>query len=284
MAWKRIHVKCEPAQPGHEIAVAWLSDAGCSMFEASEDGLEAYAKGEELDAEIVLASRADLAALGLVEWLESEVEEENWNARWEADYPEVRVGNVVRVRAPFHPDRVEEAFAHTITVQPRMAFGTGHHGTTHGLLAEMAEMTWDGLSVLDMGCGSGVLGIYAALRGTAHTVAIDIDPWSVRNTAENLLLNGREEGRAFNLREGGADQLTAGDHNSFDVVIANINRNILLEDMAAYCRVLKPSGTLMLSGFMEPDVEILRTEAAQFGLHQTGLRAEQEWRVLTLQR
>ena len=284
MAWKRILIKCEPAQPGHDIATAWLADAGCSMFEENEHGLAAFAREEELDTETLGATRQDLAALGLIEWIETEVEEENWNAQWEREYEEVRVGQSIRVRAPFHPDTVDSTFDCTLTIQPRMAFGTGHHGTTRGLLAEMVDMAWNGQSVLDMGCGSGVLGIYAAIQGAGNVVAVDIDPWSVRNTEENLALNGLEAGPRFEVREGGAVVLSEEDKDRFDVVIANINRNILLADMAAYARVLKPRGILMLSGFMEPDVPALTAAAAEFGWEATGLRAEEEWRILTLRR
>ena len=284
MAWKRILIKCEPAQPGHDIATAWLADAGCSMFEEDEHGLAAFAREEDLDAETLGATRQDLAALGLVDWIETEVEEENWNAQWERDYEEVRVGQSIRVRAPFHPEKVGAAFDCTLTIQPRMAFGTGHHGTTRGLLAEMVGMEWRGQSVLDMGCGSGVLGIYAAIQGAGEVVAVDIDPWSVRNTEENLTLNGLASGPVFDVREGGAAVLTEVDTDRFDVVIANINRNILLADMAAYAATLKSPGMLMLSGFMQPDVATLEAAAEEFGLTRSNLREEAEWRVLTLRR
>jgi len=284
MAWKCIRVKCDPAQPGQEVATAWLSEAGCSMFEETEEGLQAFAKAELLEDEKLTETRKDLEPLGLVDWVVSEVEEENWNARWESDYPEVHIGDRMRIRAPFHPLESERSFAHTVTIQPRMAFGTGHHGTTHGLLAEMVDMDWSGLAVLDMGCGSGVLGIHTAMCGASGVLCVDIDPWSVTNTQENFTLNDIEEGSRFEVREGGANALHPADDGRFDVVIANINRNILLEDMADYCRVLKSEGILMLSGFMAPDVEALEVAAGRYGLHRTSLRSEQEWRILTLQR
>lgn len=201
MAWTRIHLRCEPDAPGHEIATAWLADAGCSMFEETTDGLHAYAKNEELDTALTEVIHADLQPMGLKTWLVSEVEEENWNAKWEADYPEVTIDRSIRVRAPFHPLESETDFETTLTVQPRMAFGTGHHGTTYGILTEMVNMKWAGTSVLDMGCGSGVLGIYAAHKGAAAVMAIDIDPWSVRNTQENMSLNGISETAAFEVRD-----------------------------------------------------------------------------------
>ena len=284
MAWARIHLRCEPAAPGHEIATAWLADAGCSMFEEVADGLHAFAKKEELDTDLADVIQADLVPLGLKTWLLSEVEEENWNAKWESDYPEVTIGDSIRVKAPFHPDDTQQKFDVTLTVQPRMAFGTGHHGTTFGILAEMVGMDWLGTTVLDMGCGSGVLGIYAATRGSREVVAVDIDPWSVRNTRENLALNGIREDASFEVREGGADQLIGLQESRFDVVIANINRNILLEDMDAYCRVLGASGTLILSGFMEPDIRTLVDAAGQHGLRLDATRSESEWRILTLRR
>jgi len=284
MGWKRIRVMCEPAQPGHEIATAWLSEAGCSMFDETSRGLHAYARAEELDILLAKACQRDLDPLGLKEWELSDVEEENWNAQWETDYPEVHMGDRIRIRAPFHPENSETSFEHTLTIQPRMAFGTGHHGTTYGLLAEMVDMDWKGCAVLDMGCGSGVLGIHASMRGAPYVLCVDIDPWSVTNTRENASLNGVSEGPAFEVREGGASVLEKSDEGRFDVVIANINRNILLEDMEAYCKVLKPSGTLMLSGFMEPDVPSLVDCAAAFGLELSSAHEEQEWRILTLRR
>ena len=283
MGWIRIHVKCTPAEPGRDIATAWLDEAGCSMFQHEGDALMAFGQDSELDRTSLDDVKGRLAPLGLTDWHVSEVEEENWNAQWESDYPEVEVGNVVRVSAPFHNRSGCDGFAHQITIQPRMAFGTGHHETTRGLLAEMAIMDWDGLSVLDMGCGSGVLGIYAAMRGARDVVFVDIDPWSVRNTVENLELNGLHD-LGYPVREGGASVLTTEDSGRFDVVIANINRNILLEDMAAYAATMKSPGALMLSGFMQPDVAPLEAAAQEHGLRLANLREEAEWRILTLRR
>lgn len=253
------------------------------MFQHEGDALMAFGQDHELDFSALEEVRGRLEPLGLVTWQASEVEEENWNAQWESDYPEVEVGDVVRVSAPFHNRSGSDGFAHQITIQPRMAFGTGHHETTRGLLADMAAVEWTGKTVLDMGCGSGVLGIYAAMRGAAEVVFVDIDPWSVRNTEENLGLNGLAS-EGLEVREGGANTLTDADVARFDVVIANINRNILMEDMAAYAATMKPACTLMLSGFMQPDVAPLEAEAGQHGLRRTGLREEGEWRILSLRR
>ena len=165
-----------------------------------------------------------------------------------------------------------------------MAFGTGHHGTTYGILTEMVNMKWAGTSVLDMGCGSGVLGIYAAIKErlrswplTSTHGACAIPKRTCRSTASS-------ETAAFEVREGGAGRLNDVATGHFDVVVANINRNILLEDMDAYCRVLGESGTLMLSGFMEPDIAALVDAAGQHGLRLEATRAESEWRILTLRR
>lgn len=284
VGWLRIWVRCHPAEPGRDIATAWLDEVGCSMFQHEGDALMAFGQDSEVDLTTLDNVRERLNPLGLTEWQVSEVEEENWNAQWELDYPEVEVGTAVRVSAPFHGRTRADGFGHQITIQPRMAFGTGHHETTRGLLAEMAEMNWSGKTVLDMGCGSGVLGIYAAMQGASEVLYVDIDPWSVRNTEENLGLNGMETGTAMEVREGGAGVLTGQDTGRFDVVIANINRNILLADMAEYGRVLKPTGVLMLSGFMAPDVAPLEASAAELNLTRCGLREEAEWRILSLQR
>ncbi len=253
------------------------------MFQHEGDGMMAFGQDHEVNQVDLEDVRTRLVSLGLAEWSVSEVEEENWNAQWESDYPEVEVGDVVRVSAPFHNREGSDGFAHQITIQPRMAFGTGHHETTRGLLAEMAQMDWSDLSVLDMGCGSGVLGVYAAMRGARDVVLVDIDPWSVRNTEENLSLNGLAS-RGLEVREGGANTLTDVDAARFDVVIANINRNILLEDMAAYVATMKPGSTLMLSGFLQPDVSPLEEAAAAHGLKRARLHEEAEWRILTLRR
>jgi ribosomal protein L11 methyltransferase len=264
--------------------MAWLSEAGCSMFEQSGDDLHAFAQESDLDPNELSDIQSKMEPLGLEQWQVNEVEDENWNAQWEADYPEVEIESLIRVSAPFHHRSEGEGFAHQLTIQPRMAFGTGHHETTRGLLTEMAQMDWQGQRVLDMGCGSGVLGIYASMRGASEVVLIDIDPWSVRNTEENLSLNPVSDETEHDVREGGASVLKAADAHRFDVVIANINRNILLEDFGAYVQVMAERSVLMLSGFMDPDVAPLVEAGKSHGLKEEGLRSEGEWRVLTLQR
>jgi len=254
------------------------------MFEHDHDALHAFAREEQFDRIAAEDAREKLVPLGLTTWRISQVEEENWNARWESDYPEVEVDRAVRVSAPFHDRRDAGRFAHQVIIQPRMAFGTGHHETTRGLLAEMADMDWEGMRVLDMGCGSGVLGIYAAMRGASEVLLVDIDSWSVRNTRENLGLNGLSEGVSIQVREGGAGVLEQSDAGRFDVVIANINRNILLEDIAAYVTTMKDQASLMLSGFMAPDVDRLTQAGMSLGLERKGLREEGQWRVLSLRR
>ena len=284
MGWLRIQVECHPAEPGRDIATAWLAEAGCSMFEHDLNALHAFVQEDEFDREAGEEAKEKLTALGLIKWHVHPVEEENWNARWEADYPEVEVEKAVRVSAPFHGRTTPDGFAHQMIIQPRMAFGTGHHETTRGLLSEMAGMKWKGRRVLDMGCGSGVLGIYAAMRGASEVLLVDIDPWSVRNTRENLELNGFSEGPLMGVREGGAGVLQPSDAARFDVVIANINRNILLESMAAYCSSMSSESVLMLSGFMAPDIEPLLERGKSLGLSQMALREEGEWRVLSLRK
>lgn len=284
MGWLRILVRCAPVEPGRDIAMAWLSEVGCSMFENKGDALHAFAQASDLDRNALNALENRLVPLGLQQWLVNEVEEENWNAQWEADYPEVEIDQSIRVSAPFHNRDSSQGFDHQLTVQPRMAFGTGHHETTRGLLAEMVGMSWDNKRVLDMGCGSGVLGIYASLRGASEVVLVDIDPWSVRNTEENLTLNPVSKDVHHDVREGGASVLTPADRHRFDVVIANINRNILLEDFEAYFQTMAENATLMLSGFMQPDVLSLVTAGKERGLEQVSLREEGEWRVLSLRK
>ena len=254
------------------------------MFEHELDALHAFVQEEEFDRDAAEEAKEKLTALGLITWRVYQVEEENWNARWEADYPEVEVQNAVRVSAPFHGRTGPDGFAHQMVIQPRMAFGTGHHETTRGLLHEMAAMEWTDLCVLDMGCGSGVLGIYAAMRGASNVLLVDIDPWSIRNTRENVALNGFSEGPSIQVRQGGAGVLGPLDAGRFDVVVANINRNILLEDMAAYQTAMKAESTLMLSGFMAPDVDPLIEKGRSLGLKQTALREEGEWCVLSLRK
>lgn len=283
MGWIRVGVRCVPTEPGRDIATAWLDEAGCSMFEHEGDALVAYGQDHEVRPSSLEGVRQRLAPLGLAEWTVSVVEEENWNAQWESNYPAVDIGKSISIRAPFHEASEPGKFDHELVIQPRMAFGTGHHETTHGLLHDMVAMPWEGLSVLDMGCGSGVLGIYAAMRGASEVVFVDIDPWSVRNTEENLELNGMKD-RGLEVREGGAHVLTESDHGRFDVVIANINRNILLQDFGAYSAALKDRGFVMLSGFMGPDVDALVHKGEGHGFVKKRLHVEGEWCILTLQR
>lgn len=204
-----------------------------------------------------------------------EMEDKNWNEEWEKGHQAVLVeyeGGSVWVRAPFHPHR--EDVDYELIIEPKMSFGTAHHPTTYMMLSYVAELEMQGRRVLDMGCGTAVLGILAKMRGAEYVEGVDIDEWAFNNARENAASNGVE----IVLKLGDASSL----QGHFDVVIANINRNILLNDMGRYAAVLNAGGTLLLSGFYEADEAALVARAGELGMTLEGRKSRDGWSALQL--
>ena len=197
-----------------------------------------------------------------------EMPDRNWNEEWERQHQPVLVDDFCWVRAPFHPHRDDVQYE--IEIEPKMSFGTAHHQTTYMMLSLLRDEAIEGKRVLDMGSGTAVLAILARMKGAAYVEAIDNDEWAYRNAQENVERNGC----------GDASLLTADKH--FDIIIANINRNILLRDMAAYAAVLADGGTLLLSGFYQNDVASLVEKASTLGLTLTDQRSRDGWQALRL--
>ena len=204
-----------------------------------------------------------------------EMPDKNWNEEWEKGHQAVLVeyeGGSVWVRAPFHPHR--EDVNYELIIEPKMSFGTAHHPTTYMMLSYVAELDMQGRRVLDMGCGTAVLGILAKMRGAEYVEGVDIDEWAFNNARENAASNGVE----IVLKLGDASSL----QGCFDVVIANINRNILLNDMGRYAAVLNAGGTLLLSGFYEADEAALVARAGELGMTLEGKKNRDGWSALCL--
>jgi len=242
-------------------------------FVETPDGLKAYIQANEYDPQY-LAAVAQAFPLPL-KYTAQPMEDRDWNAEWEKSHEAVLVryeGGSLWVRAPFHPHRNDVDYE--IIIEPKMSFGTAHHPTTYMMLSYVAELPVNGMRVLDMGCGTAVLGILAKMRGASYVEGVDVDEWAYRNAQENAAANGVE----LTLRLGDAASL----HGAFDMVIANINRNILLADMERYAEVLNPGGTLLLSGFYQADEGVLIARANELGLTFTDKKTRDGWSSLQL--
>ena len=242
-------------------------------FVETPDGLKAYIQANEYDPQY-LAAVAQAFPLPL-KYTAQPMEDRDWNAEWEKSHEAVLVryeGGSLWVRAPFHPHRNDVDYE--IIIEPKMSFGTAHHPTTYMMLSYVAELPVNGMRVLDMGCGTAVLGILAKMRGAAYVEGVDVDEWAYRNAQENAAANGVE----LTLRLGDAASL----HGAFDMVIANINRNILLADMERYAAVLNPGGTLLLSGFYQADEGVLIARANELGLTFTDKKTRDSWSAIRL--
>lgn len=258
-----------------EILIAELGDLPFDTFEETPTGFNAYCTEEDFGA-------AEAPAYALIghygqqwEGIEAShrvITRQNWNAEWEQNFqPLLLADGRVSVRAPFHP-RPESA-EYDVVVMPRMSFGTGHHHTTALMLETQLTLDQGDKRVLDMGCGTGILAIFAVLRGAREVVAIDTEPWTVENARDNAAENHVADHLAAHL--GDAALL---DHEApFDVILANINRNVLLEDIAAYAQVLQPGGPLALSGFYEEDLPLIRAAAEAAGLTYETHRVRESW-------
>lgn len=243
-------------------------------FVETKEGLKAYVQASEYDP-CWLESVAQAFPVKL-SYKAEEMEDKDWNAEWEKGHEAVLVradnGSTIWVRAPFHPSRTDVDYE--LLIEPKMSFGTAHHPTTYMMLSYVAELDMQGRRVLDMGCGTAVLGILAKMRGAAYVEGVDIDEWAFNNARENAASNNVE----ITLKLGDASAL----QGNFDIIIANINRNILLADMDKYAAVLNQGGTLLLSGFYEADEKALVTRANELGIVLKGRKNRDGWSALQL--
>lgn len=265
-----------------DMLVSELAEGPYESFVDTKDGVKAYVPAEQFDRHF-LEVTAQTFPLPL-KYTATEMEDRDWNAEWEKGHEAVLVkadnGTSIWVRAPFHPHRNDVDYE--LIIEPKMSFGTAHHPTTYMMLSYVAELDMVGKRVLDMGCGTAVLGILAKMRGAQYVMGIDVDEWAYRNGLENAASNGVE----LDLRLGDAGLLgVAGGTPAvqpFDVIIANINRNILLRDMEAYARVLKGGGVLLLSGFYEADEGALIARANELGMTFEQKKNREGWSALEL--
>ncbi len=247
----------KPPQPASDILIAELGERGFESFVETDEGVQAYIKKEEWNPEIIEGLAVLSNSLFAIEYSFVEIEQENWNATWEQNFNPIQVGDKCVVRAPFH-EKPEVEF--DIVIEPKMSFGTGHHETTHMMLQHILEHDFKGKSVLDMGSGTGVLAILAAMKGAKSIDAIDIDNWCYLNALENVERNHCNHIKVY---EGTADLLV---DQQYDIIIANINRNILLEDIPSYVKCLATDGLLFLSGFYVEDIPIITEKCEEVGL------------------
>ncbi len=259
--------KIAPLQPWNEILMAELVEIGFDSFTEEHDGILAYIQKD-------LFQEDELKNVNLLENPEitisytfEEMPNINWNEEWEKNFSPINVEDQVSIRAEFHEN---QNLPHEIIIQPKMSFGTGHHATTYLMIQQMLDMNFDNKTVLDMGCGTSVLAIFAKQQGAGKTVAIDIDEWSVENSIENAARNSVE----LEISQGTAENLGA---ENFDIILANINRNILISDIPTYVSVLNKGGQLLLSGLCFFDVDdILEVCTAQNLTMKKKLQRE-EW-------
>lgn len=252
------------------LLTAELLDAGFDSFNEEENQLLAYINVEVYNSDL-LKNIIFLQGHPEVKVYIKSLEDINWNKEWESNYQPVTIAGRCHVRAPFHPP-VDDA-AYEIIIEPKMAFGTAHHETTRLMASWLMDLDVRGKEVLDMGCGTGILAILANKTGAENVKGVDNDEWAWRNSKENFRINGVPSENVF---LGDATQIRK---NSFDLILANINRNILLQDMKAYYEGLRDDGMLMLSGFYQPDLEAIVSRASEFGLNLSENRTLNDWAV-----
>ena len=257
-----------PSDIQHDMLTTMLAEIGFDSFMDDEHGLKAYCSEENRDDIAVENLLADPAFFDIQLLKVEEMPDKDWNELWEASYQPVVVNERCRVRAPFHDQ--DPTFEFDLVIEPKMSFGTANHETTAQIIQLMLETDFEGKDVLDMGSGTAVLAILAKKLGAAKTIAIDNDEWAYRNAFTNIGLNGIDD---IEIILGDALSI----HGEFDVVLANINRNILLRDMHYYVAAMRPNAHIFFSGFYIEDLESIKSEAERLGLHYCRHLSRNNW-------
>lgn len=279
MQYVEIICKVSDPQEGNEIMIALLADMGCDSFTEPPEGVCAYIPKQDFDPQALqeLALAAQNFAFS-IELSYADMEDKDWNAEWESKYQPVLIDDICYIRAPFHP--AKDNVQYEILIEPKMSFGTAHHPTTAQIVSYLLKEDCKDKTILDMGTGTGVLAILAAQKGATYALAIDNDSWAYDNCVENVNRNHQQHKVEVVLGDA-----TAIKNGPYDIVIANINRNILLHDMHAYARVLKAGGILYLSGFyLHPDLDLLAEEARKYDIELLSHTVKNDWVAARLQK
>ena len=272
MKYLEIKLEIEPADPWKEIYTSLMAEAGCDSFMdgGNENELLCYIPEKDYQEDVIkdLLETPQFPEVK-ISYSVAPMEDKDWNAAWEANYEPVLIDGKCYIRAPFHPSRPDAEYE--IVIEPKMSFGTAHHATTAQMVSYLLETDVRSKAVLDMGAGTGVLAILATLKGANPVTAIDNDEWAYRNGVENAKHN-----RCDQLKVLLGDASLLGD-DSYDIILANINRNILLQDIPQYVKCMNDGALLFLSGFYEEDLPALRYCCAQNGLKYVDYKSKDKW-------
>ena len=261
----------------NDVLAAVLGETGFESFVEREGGLSAYIQQSLCNEETIKNALADFPLPDTqITYSYVEAEDKNWNEEWEKNFFQpIVIGDRCVIHSTFHTDVPKAEY--DIVINPQMAFATGHHETTSLIIGELLDSELQGKSLLDMGCGTSILAILARMRGAAPCTAIDIDEWCVRNSIENIELNQVTD---ITVEQGDAAALAG--KGPFDIVIANINRNILLNDMKQYVACMHPGSELYMSGFYVDDIPVIREEAERNGLSFVHHKEKNRWAAVRL--
>lgn len=273
MQYKAITIEISDTTTEHvEVLIALLDSLNYEGITEEDETLTAYISEEQYDRDLLESTLTDIEDSFHAKIISTEtIEEKNWNQEWESNFEPVLIDNRCAIRAPFHEPFDDVEFV--IQIEPKMAFGTGHHETTSLMISSMLEMDFRNKAVLDMGCGTGVLSILAAKKGASEVIAVDNDKWAYENAMENSRLNQVE----ISVLHGDTEVVP---EIKFDVILANINRNVLIEHAPEYVYSLDFCGKLLLSGFLEEDVVLIEATFSDLGLTAVNHTSLGAWQML----
>ncbi len=272
MNYIELTVIVEPKEQGCDILIAKLSELGFESFVESDNGFLSYIQEEQYDKILVKLVFSDYGDLFKISYTSKSIPQQNWNKEWESNFQPIDVDGKCYIRAPFHEAKIN--YEYDVIIEPKMSFGTGHHDTTQLMIQKLMRLDVKNKSLLDMGCGTGVLAIVASMMSADPITAIDIDEWSYENSIENLQKNTINN---VVVHKGNV-QILAG--RLFHTILANINKNVLLADMPVYVQALEKKGNLVLSGFFETDVNELAGKAITLGLKLEEKVVSNQWTML----
>jgi ribosomal protein L11 methyltransferase len=260
-----------------DILIAELAELGYDTFEDTDSGFSAYIPENQIDESAIKDLLHQYQNQFSIAYHKEEIEDKNWNAIWEAAYQPVIIADRCLIRSSFH--QIQTKYPYEILINPKMSFGTGHHNTTTLMIEHQLEINHTQKRILDAGCGTAVLAIMAKKLGATHIEAYDIDEWAVSNSLENVALNDSQD---IVIWQGDVNSVPAA--HQYDIILANIQRNVLLAEMPQYAAHLVPEGEILLSGFYEVDIPVILATAQREGLQEINRKIKESWTALRLRK